>query len=86
MQLWLWAKVEMGRRGLGFAGNETSGEGAEETNIVLMKPDMASWVARGLIRPVRVRTTVWRAFRWSARQCVLGMSRRTMGSLLLDRT
>jgi hypothetical protein len=40
MQLWLWAKVKMGWRGLGFARNEGSKWEELETNIVVMKPDM----------------------------------------------
>jgi hypothetical protein len=42
MQLWLSAKVKIGRRGLGFKGNARWESGGEDTNIVLMKPDMAS--------------------------------------------
>jgi hypothetical protein len=42
MQLWLSAKVKIGRRGLGFEGNARREERGENTNIVLMKPDMAS--------------------------------------------
>jgi hypothetical protein len=41
MQLWLWAKVEIGRRSSGFAGYEGYILVGEETNIVVMKPDMA---------------------------------------------
>lgn len=41
MQLWLWANVKMGSRGLGFAGNARWRSEGEETNIVDMKPDMA---------------------------------------------
>jgi hypothetical protein len=48
MQLWLWTNVETGEMGLGFAGNGMLD--GEETNIVVMKPDMAvvlvSWVYR----------------------------------------
>lgn len=39
MQLWLWTNVDMGEMGLGFAGNCTLD--GEETNIVVIKPDMA---------------------------------------------
>jgi hypothetical protein len=41
MQLWLWAKVKIGRRGSGFAGYEGYRLVGEETNIVVMNPDMA---------------------------------------------
>lgn len=41
MQLWLWANVKMGSKGLGFAGNARWRSDGEETNIVDMKPDMA---------------------------------------------
>lgn len=41
MQLWLWTKVDMGEMGLGFAGNADCMLEGEETNIVVMKPDMA---------------------------------------------
>lgn len=49
MQLWLWTNVEMGEIGLGFAGNETLD--GEETNIVVMKPDMAIVLVSCVYRP-----------------------------------
>jgi hypothetical protein len=41
MQLWLWAKVKTGSKGLGFAGYARWQLEGAETNIVVMKPDMA---------------------------------------------
>jgi hypothetical protein len=41
MQLWLWAEAKIGRRGSAFAGYEEHRLVGEETNIVVMKPDMA---------------------------------------------
>lgn len=42
MQLWLWAKVKTGWSGFGFAGNEGEKLEGGDTNIVVMKPDMAA--------------------------------------------
>lgn len=42
MQLWLWTKVKTGWSGFGFAGNEGWKLVEGETNIVVMKPDMAA--------------------------------------------
>jgi hypothetical protein len=46
MQLWLWANVKMGRRGCAFAGKAMWCWAEGETNIVVMKPDMAFVIAR----------------------------------------
>ena len=41
MQLWLWANVKIGHKGCGFAGNVGAKSEVVDTNIVVMKPDMA---------------------------------------------
>lgn len=41
MQLWLSANVKMGSKGLDLAGNARCGLEGDETNTVVMKPDMA---------------------------------------------
>lgn len=66
MQLWLWTNVEMGEMGLGFAGNCTL-EG-DETNIVVMKPDIAPApeFAEYIGQLCRVPSVA--AFQWLARR------------------
>tara|TARA_R110002003_G_scaffold9_41_gene770 strand:- start:20919 stop:21143 length:225 start_codon:yes stop_codon:yes gene_type:complete len=59
MQLWLWANVKMGRRGFGFAGNAIWRSEDGETNIVVMKPDMASGTPHEGLSVVRSVSAVW---------------------------
>lgn len=83
MQLWLCTNVDTGTRGLGFAGKagryaedeDEEGKG-EETNIVVMKPDMAARLPCEALSLVRRASAVWSAFRWLARQS-RGAMRRT---------